>query len=166
MSFGNWPKKIVTLFSFFTNEVVGVFGQTELLHDAVAECILKKKKPIFIQKPHLLSSVVTPDFTAAEAIISAVCQPLEHHFSIISQEYLVDRALEIFKKRLATELGQYNFALDYWQKQIASFPQLKLMLSGYSSGPQAMAMANCCTKGWDKDCSFSARHHQRTTLKC
>ena len=134
--------------------IVGVVGQTELLRDAVAECILKKQKPVFIQKPNLVSSGATPDFTVAEAIISIVGKTLENHFSRIPNQYLRNKAFEIFAKRLAAELGQYNVALEYWQKKVVSLPQLKFILSGYSSGPYAMAMTDCCTKAGIKIVAF------------
>ena len=123
---------------------VGVVGQTELARDAVASCMINGFKPVFINKPKLEPGSVVPDFLAAQTIIDECHSIILDCFSSISLQFLKDRALGILLERLANQLGQYKFLRKAWLKQLATYPRLDFIISGFGKGPMAMAMADSC----------------------
>lgn len=133
---------------------IGVVGQTELARDAVASCLVNGFKPVFISKPKLEAGSVVPDFQMAEIIINECHSIIQDRFSVISVQFLRKRAAMFLLERLANEIGQYNFFKKEWAQQLALYSSLECIISGYSKGPLAMAMADRCRASGIKIAAF------------
>lgn len=138
----------------FKGKNIGIVGQTELLRDVVAESVLNLARPIFIERPSILNSDWQPDFELALSVIAEVQGCIVKRFSWISSPNLRDKALDIFANKLANELGQFKFLKSEWQKYFDNNPKLDLIFSGYSMGPQALAMAATCNENGIKTVAF------------
>ena len=133
---------------------IGVVGQTELARDAVASCLLNGFKPVFINKPKLDAGSMVADLKTAQMIIDACHSIILDRLSAISTQFLKDRAVTILQERLATQIGQYNFLRKAWSQQLALYSDLECIISGYSKGPSAMAMADACQASGIKIAAF------------
>ena len=130
--------------TFFKANIIGVIGQTELARDGVVNCFLHGYKPAFIQKPKISPARVEPETKQAKAFLR-MCEPIIlDRLSLINNKFLWTRAKQLLAQRLANELGQFASFLAAWRKKLDAFPNLQCVISGYSKGPAAMALAEVC----------------------
>lgn len=123
---------------------IGVVGQSELSRDAVASCVLNGVKPVFINKPKVSAELLVPDLQMAKMIVDECYPIILDRLSYIPTELLRKQAIEILIGRLSSEIAHYKFFRTKWSQQLAVYPGLKCIISGYGNGPMAMAMADSC----------------------
>ena len=130
--------------SLFSDQSIGVIGQTELVRDGFINCFLHGHKPIFIIKPNCESAKIRPDIKLARLIIEKCSPIIQERLSFISNKYLRKLAEQVLTERLASEIGKYQFLLQAWRKELSNLPNLKCVLTGFIKGPDAMALARVC----------------------
>ena len=123
---------------------VAVVGQNEMLREAVNSCFFHGAAPIFVKKPIISNSSETLDYAAAKSIIVACGSIVENRFDCIPSAYLRKKMAKLFLEKLALEMGQYNNLLQKWIELLGTMPKVKFLLSGYTKGPFAQAMADAC----------------------
>ena len=129
---------------FFRADKIGVIGQTELLRDAVIECLFDGCKPNFIEKPLLSNADIEPDIILARNMFDECEQLIQQGLALISNKFLRARASQIFIERLALDLGKYRFLLNEWQFKLSAYPDLRCILTGFGKGPEALSLATAC----------------------
>lgn len=133
---------------------VGIVGQTELLRDAVAHCVLDRHIPVFIEKPKVNTARSAEDFELATQIINEVIDVVDERLSLIPANSLRQKARELLTERTARAFRDYSHLCKQWEKILKANPDLKCILSGFSSGPTAMAMADSCKRADIKIAAF------------
>lgn len=130
--------------SFFRKINVGILGQTEIMKDYIAGCILDGCLPANLASPLMNPIATKRDFETADYLLKISSTPLLTRLAYLKSDKLKARARNIFRTRLAAELAIYQQHIHAWRDFLCAQPKLKYILSGYQKGAKSRAIADIC----------------------
>lgn len=131
---------------FFKTDNIGIFGQTELMKDFVANCVLNSSLPKNLELPPVNFAAKEPDFKTADFLLGKCSIPLQKRLTYLKSKKLRSRADNIFRNRLAVELSTYDQCYRAWDNILSTQPKINVIISGFQKGAKARALSDICDK--------------------